>query len=142
MNRITGYSIGLLLVFITLLMLVNFVSAQLNTNKRGIGVLRAVGTSRRELNKVYLIEITRFFVPSILIGALLAVIARIFVPTLVQYIQVGEIVGFWERLGRITFPIWELGVFCIALYATAVVTLLIMMRSQLKQNVIDNIRTL
>ena len=139
MNRITGYSIVLLLVFITILMLTNFVSSQLNTNKRGIGILRAVGTSRRELNKIYFIEITRFFIPSVVIGAILAVIARVFVPTLVQYIQLGEAIGFWEGLSRITFPIWELGVFCAALYATAVVTLLIMTRNQLKQNVIDNI---
>ena len=142
MNRITGYSIVLLLVFITVLMLINFVNAQLNTNKRSIGILRAVGTSRRALNKIYLIEITRLFVPSVVVGALLAGVFRVFFPPLLMYIEIGEVPLFWERISRITFPIWELGVFCIALYATAVITLLIMMRSQLKQNVIDNIRTL
>lgn len=108
----------------------NSLTAQIREGKRKIGTLRAVGASKADIARSYIIQMLKIFGTSYGAGFALF-IATFFIAKAIN-------TGIFE----FNFSIWQTALACIILFAICSANLWIRLKQETKNSIIDNIREL
>lgn len=135
MNSLFFSMISIIVLFlcISASIINNSMAARIRESKREIGTLRAVGASQRELAESYIRQLFSIFGWSYLIG---------FVIFFISYAIIFAVYKSNETDMDMELTIWQTVISCIVLFAVCSINLLLKIRKEMKNSIIDNIREL
>ena len=111
----------------------NSLNLKIREGKRQIGTLRAVGASSRILSKSYSIELARIFGYSGFAGTVLYTIIYFAVILYMKKMEYGI---------SLIYTAWTAIILCILMYFVCSINLIIQIKKQMKNSIVDNIREL